>query len=465
MVNEHDVKIFTAKPDEKKKYFLVFFEKYIYAAFILIAIIITTLIALRSEPGTHPDEALHVDAFTYFETHWWPADLGSEEVFHGPFGRSRIYEGEIAYLIFAKLSPLIRVFIPNKSAAPKNAVDYYTYRMMNVLLLLGTLSVLFFTGSKWHIGKIIGMFMLIVPQVPYLYSYANTDAWSLSVAIFTLLIVLRYTEQPIAVWNWRQFMLLGVFWGLGIAAKVNYYITLALPGMLLLQTMWSALQADGLAFIKKVMPRIVLMVGIALVFYSPFRVVYRLEQGNFTERYEQVQNQYARPGLKPNNPTMPFFRLYEKNVGLGQVLFEMDWFLKSYMSFYGKFGYLTLPSPTWAYLLFVGVYLVGFTFTALDVYHQWGGLSDKKKMVFAMVPTLILLNVVASVYYSWVIDFQAQGRYLFPALIAFGLMTFGYKLVDPAQRKTLFLLSFSILYAASGYNLVFNVLVGGIPRL
>lgn len=102
-------------------------------ALIAVAVTIAALIAIGTYYGVHPDEGYHVDAFHYFEDHWWPPELGSDDVVYQYDGWSRVYAGEIVYLVLGKLSRAVRfLWTPG-------AQSFLFYRLSNVVLFSLTL--------------------------------------------------------------------------------------------------------------------------------------------------------------------------------------------------------------------------------------------------------------------------------------------------------------------------------------
>ena len=65
-----------------------------------------------------------------------------------------------------------------------------------------------------------------------------------------------------------------------------------------------------------------------------------------------------------------------------------------------------------------------------------------------------------SLYHSWTMDFQAQGRYLFPILCMFGVLLGRCRQLFDTR---LFILSVSQLYVLGLYSFIFIALIN-IPR-
>lgn len=166
---------------------------------IVIAVFITLQIALNTPFNFHPDEIMHADAICYFESRWWPPSLNSDEILYSPYGWSRLYTGEVVYLLYGKIRVLIKpivsrvltatsptlllqqisfqIFLPVIFREPPCVMAYQVYRIVNVGLFLFTLLIVFFRGRTEPQWVAFGLLLLCVPQVLYIYAYVNSDAW------------------------------------------------------------------------------------------------------------------------------------------------------------------------------------------------------------------------------------------------------------------------------------------------
>src|SRR5205085_4609792 len=88
---------------------------------------------------------------------------------------------------------------------------YTVYRLFNVGLFLLTLGILFAVGARHAWAAAMGMLLLCLPQAIYLYSYANSDAWALSFALFLLVFALAERHPLASAW---KAALLGLFVGI-----------------------------------------------------------------------------------------------------------------------------------------------------------------------------------------------------------------------------------------------------------
>ena len=93
----------------------------------------------------------------------------------------------------------------------------------------------------------------------------------------------------------------------------------------------------------------------------------------------------------------------------------------------------------------------------------WKEIHFTERFMILFAPISILLVVLASLYNSWVFDFQPQGRYLFAALIPLALLQGGLVCYEPRSVKIFRLFSWLILYLLCLGVLWFSVL--GNPKL
>jgi hypothetical protein len=109
-------------------------------------------ISMQSGYNGHPDEYAHLDAIYYFRNHWWPPDLNADGIVYSGYGWSRLYDGELVYLLYGKLIRVSETFearltsnengLPETDNSGKGCGDlittYRRYRPLNVWLYLIT---------------------------------------------------------------------------------------------------------------------------------------------------------------------------------------------------------------------------------------------------------------------------------------------------------------------------------------
>jgi uncharacterized membrane protein len=105
------------------------------------------------------------------------------------------------------------------------------------------------------------------------------------------------------------------------------------------------------------------------------------------------------------------------------------WHTNTFVSATGNYGWLEYTAPAPYYLIMAAGYLI-----LLAVYVRAVVRSREVAvgLSFLFVATFAALTVALAIYHSWVNDFQAQGRYLFPivAMLGIGLQSVRDKM-DP----------------------------------
>src|SRR5262249_43191245 len=103
--------------------------------------------------------------------------------------------------------------------------------------------------------------------------------------------------------------------------------------------------------------------------------------------------------------------LKEKGVSITELFTFWQWHVFTAKSFAGVYGYMKYFASSWYYRIYAAL------FALLLVHALLSGTINKERAavaVFALICCSIL--VCAGLYRAWTFDFQAQGRYLFPAL-------------------------------------------------
>ena len=108
---------------------------------------------------------------------------------------------------------------------------------------------------------------------------------------------------------------------------------------------------------------------------------------------------------------------------------DPNWYRTTFASAWATFGYMNTapPSAAWAIECLVLVGLLACTILALGATNE-GALSRRKGWTavgFAAVTFAMLL--IASVGYSWIVDCQAQGRYLLPGVVLYAVALGGVR--------------------------------------
>lgn len=416
--------------------------------------------------NAHPDEIFHVAAGEYYLTHWLLPRVTDPDLLSSlsPYGFTYLGEVDATYLLAGKLASLL----------PESLLDVYLrFRAFNLLLFL--ILVIVYGAQRDPYSPIV--LALLTPQIWYVFSYFNNDAFPLFLSLLLVSAVFRSRSRVAAAFTepWRASTLIplagtGLLAGLLVLTKPNYLpviafvvffavwravgfaaaaICVASAGLYLARSrsfvsmsadaLWACL-AIGAASIaalvaarlwrspasRTVMARGALVALTALAIAGPPFAFDRLLNGPRHEKafaLGAIAEAHAEPAYRPSESSRAdsFFglRLRDKGVALHEILLPpWDWAVKSWKSFTGYYGYMTIHGPAAYYIALFALHVFLVSYTVRTVVLR-GEAIDRSLLAIsaAFCGSVIFL----SLYHSWINDFQAQGRYLFPVVALFAI--------------------------------------------
>jgi uncharacterized membrane protein len=378
---------------------------------------LVAVMALESRINAHPDEELHLLAGSYFREHWLPPAVGARDTTatYSGWGFSYLDEADIAYLLFGKVA----------------AVG--SYAGLNPALAMRWFQVLlYWVLIAWTIVRARGFvpmlgFLLLTPQVWYIFSYINGDA--LPFALLTVLLVeLGRPDSPV-----RAFVsgpqpkpspgvfLAGALLGLLVLSKLNYLVSVGFVG-------WAVLWL-GVHRWKRLALLVLVAAAIALPWAAYHSWVNDFQTG---QRVVEYAERVAAPDFKPSGQgahPFPYIALRAKGITLWQVLTTLHWVGLSFRSFCGLYGWMNFAADEWMYGVFAVLYAALLAILVLPV-----AARGPRRAQFLLMGVLVFAGLVLgqSVYRSWVYNFQGQGRYLFPVL---PMLFFYWRTCEPASLR------------------------------
>lgn len=412
-------KTFPFTPHTLIKYYFIF------------ALALIMALAANSRYGAHPDEHHHFLTVKYYMDHWLPPEIGdpaAEETYSG-YGMSYINTLGVSYFLAGKFAALLSPLFDKEITA---------VRAFNFSLFLILMLIYFYRAKKDHSQLIPLTLLLIAPQVWYVFSYINSDAFALFLS-FLLVSELTYRDSPLNHFlrapGFRYLIggiLFGLLLGILFISKRNYQM------FILFIAFWfvfSMLTLNNKITLKKIVPRILdnkrLFYKYGFIILIAATVVglrHSLDTFvNGPDRQAKLiayQQQIAKKGYK-HDPAKKddsffstcggFFPNTYKNRGVKyrELFSEYRWHEITFASFVGVYGYMSITMSVNYYVTIALLYMGFAVFFAISV------LKSKKMdhILFALGGLiLILLMIFASSLHSWTCDFQPQGRYLFPIL-------------------------------------------------
>lgn len=396
--------------------------------------------------NAHPDEYLHFEAAKYFVTHWFfPAfDDPAVEPSYSHYGVSYLQDLDTAYFFIGKLLAVIPVWFTSAETMA---------RLCNVLL--------FAVLTGWLIRRLpkslAPAIFLISPQVWYVFAYVNGDAWVLALS-FAIIVQLADKDSLLGQYlnadGWRT-AYRGALWfaallALLLMAKRNYYLFLPFIGLV---AFWRTFLWEPKREPLRAAKKWAAIFICAATFYLPFRIGH--EAINHFEssrlRVEQAEK-HAAPQFRPSEIAdgkgAQRLNLRHQGIPYTDLFVEYNWAAQSFQSFCGVYQWMSLNGPLEYYFVMGALYATLLAFLIASICR----LSWLDALFALSVLGLASFVVLISAYHSWTLDFQPQGRYLFPILPMIAFLFHWYR---ESLRSRVFNLLFACLFACSVYSFVF----------
>ncbi|MBA3769079.1 MAG: hypothetical protein H0X08_01000 [Blastocatellia bacterium] len=413
---------------------------------LLAAPVLAAAMALTADYNRHPDEIHHFEATRYYANHFLPPEIGDPNVrnSYSVYGVSYLNYHWIEYLLAGKFVFLLSPFVSDELLAA---------RFFNVFLFAG-LTVFFLYQSKTDDDALlVPAFLLVTPQVWYVFGYVNNDAFALFVAIITASeiarprsLLNRFLQADKFSANLAGGLVFGLLIGLLLICKTNYY------AFLVFVALWLSYESPAIK-ISQFKPEInfnclrkyafvflvaasVLGFRCALDFYVNGETNFvglsyvHYFFGNFEAKQNRLlayQEEIAEPPYKLSTAendltkTDAALKLKAKGASYAEMFTKWRWHEFSFKSFVGVYGYMNIFSPNVYYRLMTILYVAfGLYLAAVGFFKT----SSETVWQTAIAAAGCLMTVFISSYLSWTYAFQAQGRYLFPVIGMIGLFVY-----------------------------------------
>ena len=290
---------------------------------------------------------------------------------------------------------------------------------------------LFRTPARWVMIVLIAF----MPQFAFLSSYVNNDSLAMlgaAMIVYAWVLALKYN------WEWRSAVLLA----LGVAtcglSYYNSYPWILMSVIFFVVTYWCQNRKDYKGF--TIMLAVIVAIVLAIISYSFIRhvVLYGDLLGFKTRRF--FGELYAVEHLKPSvaGGKSP----QDRGITFMQMLYDVpyEYLKKTSQSFVGVFGSMTVFCPEKIYdvVLWIGRFgALGLVWKIVDAIIKKNPPKWQDVLLWSFMIIAGVMSIGLAVYKSYTGDFQAQGRYCYPAIIPIMfLLAKGYEaLIRLFKRK------------------------------
>ncbi|MBM9520166.1 hypothetical protein JWG39_10100 [Desulforhopalus vacuolatus] len=409
------------------------------------------VMALQSRNNAHPDEYVHLAAQKYYESHWLPPAVDNPEIActFSVYGNSRLSSKEIYYL-FAGRFTRATAFLQLPSPLDRRAFQLFLLS----LILLATM--------RSTCARLTALPLLLTSQSWYLFSYCNSDAFSLFMA---WLVGWQVVDKESVLqrflfyegrWRILGVVLAGIGAGVVFMIKQNYLPFTVLVCLLLLLQLYREQRSKESTWMA--LRRLVAIGLIGAAFFGlRIGLDNYINDGQLAEKQLAMQRKYAQPAWHPDTPPeerIGSLGLRAKGVSWKQALRDKFWFEKSFRSGFGEFGYSCISGPVRWYNLVR--WCAGAFFFFFFLYYFYRGNFAENITALGVLAFSAALIVVSFIH-SWTMDFQPQGRYLFPILSMFALLC---GLQGKVLERRLVLVPLTVLFVLGVWFFVFIGLSG-----
>ena len=375
--------------------------------------------SLTAPMGEGADEGMHMDIARFIYEHGQLPRGDDPEIRNPVWGISYAFSPIFSFMVssvFMKLADLYGMAEDGLLAAA---------RFVSVLsgtgaALFAALAARYLFSERSRMRYAFPAAFALFPEMLYLCSYVNCDAFALMTCSMILLAWVRGAKMR---WRIRDCVFLAVSLGLCALSYYNAYgyILMSVPLFFISCGKCGRTRGDTS---RRALIIVLLTFSIAGWWFVRNAVIYR---GDILGRasLRKAAELYAAEGYRPSD------RLTPKEQGLGILEFftQTDFLKETLTSFVGRFSNFTLQlkmSLTKACLLLIGIGLFGNVRLPLTASREKRSSREEAKTLSGLQMEMylqltmllaMLIPVVLSVIYSYGNDYQPQGRYIMPCLL------------------------------------------------
>lgn len=361
-------------------------------------------IALPMEQA--PDEAMRYDLAKWIYTHM-ALPVGNEtEIVNPVWGFSYAYDPYLPSMLAALLMRVASNFDASEHTLLIAA------RMVSILASCGSLCLCFRIGpylfqrrgSTYLLVAFVGFW----PQVVFLSSYHNNDAFSLFSCFLILHFLLTGRRE-----HWPVRCCIGLGVAISLCLLTYYYAY----GWVLISIVFCIVSCVRDSEItdkaKFIVQRSLLVAGVILLcagwYFIRNAVIYDGNILGMTAAREFKAEYALTHEVHWSNPAQ------KQGLSISAMLFDSDWISTTLKSYIGMFGYMTTELPKAIYIAYSILVLGGLL---LAGYRIVARRRKKDRLLAATLLATVVIPMIVSAYGSYTIDYQPQGRYIISSLPA-----------------------------------------------
>jgi len=339
-----------------------------------------------------------------------------------------------------------RILEPTRISAVLNA------RIFGLLFLSAMLAL----AIARHNFRYFALPLIVSPQIWYLYSYSNSDGFALALGIFAAYqfalsdsALNRFLDDPEPRHYAISLTGFGFLAGALLLSKQNFYFLLL---FIFLYVIWRIY--NGYYKNPKMLWLRLAMIGIIAI--SMYGVRYGLDiAANGPDpgaKFQEYIDLMAKDEFNPKSPLEDqhiYLNLRQRGNSLDVVVQNLKWWPVTFATAFGSYGYTQyFGSDTYFNIVKILIGLLG----SIIVFYSLVRGSTAIQLLILIAGFSAGLLILASIWSSWAVNFQAQGRYLAPIVPMISIV---YYHVEKYINTTIFTTLVLLMFAISVYSFVF----------
>lgn len=283
---------------------------------------------------------------------------------------------------------------------------YQIARFISVLSGIGSVYFLYLSCNKlftnFHTKFFVTLMFAFIPEFSFVCGYVNQDAFMIFlVSIITYLGIEGIRNN----WAYKTVIKIGIISGFVLLAYLNGYVILL---SILILVILSYKHKDK-NFCLKLLLSLLIMFSISGWWFIRNFILYNGDILGM--KTNALMSKILGAPYRPS--------LHEKGISLFQMIFKNNWLPNSFNSYWACFGWMDITLPFYYYIFMLFLIILSVSGWAFYVYNKKSKIKLNNNSYFYIFNIIsILLSICLSLYYSLYIDFQPQGRYIYPGLIA-----------------------------------------------
>ena len=384
------------------------------------SIFFVVYMALVSRPYLHPDEGETKGTIDYYLTNWKLPIFNDPQFYNSfsPYGDTRLEDMSIYYILSGKFTYIFRYVF--------HLTGYYRLFGVFVFLLMVVLAT--YWGKKNRAAFIP---ILLTPQVWYLFSYSTSDAWD----FFLCYVLMGEIIMDDSLFNkamkskdkkrYLGLAFFGLIAALLFMGKPNFYEVLLLAFVILFFK-WIFAEYSA---VENIFKSYMFVLFSFIVFYGIRWGIDYLAYG-----FDKMKLYDEAKALHIADAQRNYVSFKEQGYDIVKAYLISGFEPLNFKSFAGLYGKMQFHSSTFYYVLIGILYLI--ILTELIIYITKS--SRKDRLRYICISLIMPLSYFISVYHSWSVDFQPQGRYVFPILfVVMYLSAFKSEMLDRIEMKVI----------------------------